>query len=216
MPEEQDSTPRTVWHPETARRTRQGMEIGLLGLHCQATEVQGTSHQNMVRLHPGRSVQSHKIRILPPMLGRSHSRRYCVHLHEIHSRQPWIAGRSHIGQRQALHVTLLDFPNGTTRSQTKAINRLPSLDRRTDREDELDARTILALLYRLPARQLGRAAAAGTVRIQQCNLRSNWILPVLPELWIPTGCLQGTIHNRPPFGTSGSKSSGTQEPPARP
>ena len=155
MQQSQIEQTRTIRRIATNISTRQSMEMHHDGLHCQTTAIKRTNDRSNVRQHSGHCRQTHEIRLLHTTQGVTHVRRTRLHLQQGSGRTTWTARRDHFGQRQYLRIRILDNVDRTPGNPDKAINRFSPPDRRTDRKNKPNTRTVPTELHQPSSKQLG-------------------------------------------------------------
>ena len=145
----EQSAPRcTIWNAPIKRGPRPTMEINSYGLHHGLNKFRRIRHNTRRRRPPDEDEPFYSLQEGPR----------CRTIHNTllegnHTITQHIT-RHHYRQRKSVYIRIMEANYGGTRNRTTIKHCFPPTNRRADRTDEWDTRTVSASLYQLLARQL--------------------------------------------------------------
>ncbi|CAI7734197.1 unnamed protein product [Closterium sp. NIES-54] len=104
--------------------------------------------------------------------------------------------RNHQRPRHEVYQQLMEEPLGAVRDQATVHLFVPPRDRRSNGADELDNGAVDLCHVRRPD-NMGAAAAADQVRLQQRHVSDDAAVPVLPELWAKSNSAHDAKSGQP-------------------
>ena len=157
---EQSGPACTIWNAPIKRAPRPIMEINSYGLHHGLTKFRRIRHNTCRHLPPDENEPFYCLQKGPRRTTIRNTRLEENHTITRHTT------RHHYRQRKFVYIRIMEADNGETRNRTTIKHGFSPANRRADRTDEWDTRTISPSVYQLSARQLERAITIGGVRIQ--------------------------------------------------
>ena len=158
---EQSGPTCTIWKAPIKRGPRPTMEINSYGFHHGLIKFRRIRHNTRRHRPPDKDEPFYSLQEGPRHTTICNTLLEGNHMITRHTR------RHHYRQRKSVYIRIMKAHYGETWNRTTIKHSFPSTNRRADRTDELDTRTVSAGLYQLSARQQERAITIGEVRIQQ-------------------------------------------------
>ena len=166
-----------IWNAPIKRGPKPTMEINSYGLHHGLTRFRRIQHNTCHHRPPDEDEPFYSLQEGPRRTAICSTSLEGYHTITRHTT------RHHYRQRKSFYIRIMEAHHGETWNRTTIKHGFPPPERRADRTNEWDTRTVSASLYQLSARKLERAITIGGVRIQQWLLGHHQNDTLLRQLW---------------------------------